>query len=129
MAILPIRAEKQERDDRTRLMVPFGRLFLFLFRPFSLTYGGCCPAFAEAPACRTRLWQAGLRAGRSKIFHPTASPLLFGVGFYRRGTFSERPPNLPLPVFDRKKIPKGRNYPSLAKRGGGDFLMTILIQF
>jgi hypothetical protein len=22
------------------------------------------PAFAEAPACRTRLWQAGLRAGR-----------------------------------------------------------------
>ena len=23
-----------------------------------------CPAFAEAPARRTRLWQAGLRAGR-----------------------------------------------------------------
>ena len=24
------------------------------------------------------------------------------------------PPNLPLPVFDRKKSTKGRNYPSLA---------------
>jgi hypothetical protein len=28
------------------------------------------PAFAEAPARRTRLWQAGLRAGRSKAFSP-----------------------------------------------------------
>jgi hypothetical protein len=26
------------------------------------------PAFAEAPARRTRLWQAGLRAGRSPLF-------------------------------------------------------------
>jgi len=25
------------------------------------------PVFAEAPARRTRLWQAGLRAGRPKI--------------------------------------------------------------
>jgi hypothetical protein len=28
----------------------------------------CRPAFAEAPARRTRLWEAGLRAGRSPLF-------------------------------------------------------------
>jgi hypothetical protein len=28
-----------------------------------------CPAFAEAPARRTRLWQAGLREGRRNTGH------------------------------------------------------------
>ncbi len=32
-------------------------------------FRGCRPAFAEAPARRTRLWEAGLHAGR-----PKASP-------------------------------------------------------
>jgi len=32
-------------------------------------------------------------------------------------------------VFDRKKIAKGRDYPSLAKRGRGDFPMITSIQF
>jgi hypothetical protein len=36
---------------------------IFLLRNFPLT-PALSPAFAEAPARRTRLWQAGLRAGR-----------------------------------------------------------------
>jgi hypothetical protein len=39
------------------------------------------------------------------------------------------PPNLPLPVFDRKKIAKGRNYPSLARgvgRFSNDYVNSIL---
>jgi hypothetical protein len=46
------------------------------------------PAFAEAPARRTRLWQAGLRAGRSKA--PSAASLPSGqlVGCQRIGFHS-----------------------------------------
>ena len=37
----------------------------------------CHPAFAEAPARRTRLRQAGLRAGRPKSFPPAPLDLAF----------------------------------------------------
>ena len=53
------------------------------------------------------------------------------------------PPNLPLPAFGREKIPKGGIIPLFGKEGrpacakprlagrkqGGDFLMTMSIQF
>jgi len=41
------------------------------------------PAFAEAPARRTRLWQAGLRAGRqiSNEFQSSKESIFYGFGF------------------------------------------------
>jgi len=44
------------------------KMKVFCCNLWELPFEWCRPAFAEAPARRTRLWEAGLRAGRSKSF-------------------------------------------------------------
>ncbi len=49
-----------------------------IWNSYTRALRGSRPAFAEAPAHRTRLWEAGLRAGRSKVSptRPSASKRL-----------------------------------------------------
>ena len=51
--------------------------FLLVLERLGSIFKRCRPAFAEAPARRTRLRQAGLRAGRPKSFPPAPLDLAF----------------------------------------------------
>ena len=74
MAILPIPAEKQERDDRTRLMVPFDRLLFFLSHAFSFL---CLEMFA-CPLCEEMCRNGGVDGIDSRV--PNLRMRSFGNG-------------------------------------------------